>query len=100
MYVVPFMSYDAGCVCTVGLPLSPLQLMCCVVVCCAGLVLVLARLCVHMETNTVPLAVELLGGAFQGSRSSSHSDGPPRFIGGQVARRLGTTASERLNSPC
>lgn len=58
-----------------------------------GLVLVLANLCLHMETSTVPLVVELLAGAFQGS-SGTPSDGPPRFVGGEVARRVGHTASE------
>jgi hypothetical protein len=56
-------------------------------------VLVLAKLCVHMETTTVPHVVEVLAGAFQG-RGLAGSDGPPRFVGGEVARRLGATASE------
>lgn len=60
---------------------------------CPGLVLVLAKLCVHMETTTVPYVVEVLVGAFQG-RGLAGSDGPPRFVGGEVARRLGSTASE------
>jgi hypothetical protein len=58
-----------------------------------GLVLVLAKLCVHMETMTVPHIVEVLANAFQGSGSTG-SDAPPRFVGGEVARRLGTIASE------
>lgn len=61
--------------------------------CPAGLVLVLAKLCVHMETTTVPHVVEVLANAFQ-SRGFTGSDGPPRFVGGEVARRLGTTASK------
>jgi hypothetical protein len=64
---------------------------------CAGLVLVLAKLCVHMETTTVPYVVEVLAGAFQG-RGLAGSDGPPRFVGGEVARRLGSTASESAHS--
>ena len=60
-----------------------------------GLVLVLAKLCVHMETTTVSHVVEVLAGAFQGNGLTG-SDGPPRFVGGEVARRLGATASEFL----
>lgn len=60
---------------------------------CAGLVLVLAKLCVHMENTTVPHVVEVLAGAFQG-KGLTGSDGPPRFVGGEVARRLGSTASK------
>jgi hypothetical protein len=46
-----------------------------------------------METTTVPHVVEVLAGAFQG-RGLAGTDGPPRFVGGEVARRLGATASE------
>lgn len=56
----------------------------------------LAKLCVHMETTTVPHVVEVLAGAFQGGAGFSGSDGPPRFVGGEVARQLGSTASEWL----
>lgn len=66
---------------------------------CPGLVLVLAKLCVHMETTTVPYVVEVLAGAFQG-RGLAGSDGPPRFVGGEVARRLGSTASESQARSC
>jgi hypothetical protein len=54
-------------------------------------VLVLAKLCVHIETITVPYVVEVLAGAFS---IYSSGDGPPRFVGGEAARRLGTTGSE------
>jgi hypothetical protein len=67
-----------------------------------GLVLVLAKLCVHMETTTVPHVVEVLAASAQGA--AAFSDGPPRFVGGEVARQLGSTASELsidlLDSTC
>jgi hypothetical protein len=63
----------------------------------AGLVLVLAKLCGHMETTVVPYVVEVLAASFQGG--AGFSDGPPRFVGGEVARHLGSTASE-LKGTC
>jgi len=62
-----------------------------------GLVLLLAKLCVHMETTTVLHVVEVLGSAFQSRAAFTSNDGLPRFVGGNVARRLGSTASESVD---
>lgn len=61
--------------------------------CVPGIVLLLAKLCVFMEGTTVPSVMELLAASFLG-RGFRSSDEPPPFVGGEVARRLGTAASK------
>eukprot|EP00878_Enallax_costatus_P034185 GHUV01037857.1.p1 GENE.GHUV01037857.1~~GHUV01037857.1.p1 ORF type:complete len:130 (-),score=24.76 GHUV01037857.1:347-736(-) len=46
-----------------------------------------------MESTTVPSVMELLASAFQ-TKGFRGSDEPPPFVGGEVARRLGTAGSE------
>jgi hypothetical protein len=60
----------------------------------AGLVLLLAKLCMFMEDSSVPYVMEVLAAGFQGRTGFRASDEPPPFVGGEVARRLGTAASE------
>eukprot|EP00878_Enallax_costatus_P044789 GHUV01053536.1.p1 GENE.GHUV01053536.1~~GHUV01053536.1.p1 ORF type:complete len:492 (+),score=170.86 GHUV01053536.1:2-1477(+) len=62
-----------------------------------GLVLLLAELCVYMESTTVPSVMELLASAFQ-TKGFRGSDEPPPFVGGEVARRLGTAGNLLLSS--
>lgn len=59
----------------------------------AGVVLLLAKLCAFMEATTVPYVVEVLAVAFQG-RGLRATGEPPQFVGGEVARRLGSAARE------
>lgn len=64
-----------------------------------GMVLLLAKLCSHMEGQTVLAAMEALAGAFPPRGGSSRrSDEPPAFVAGEVARRLGTAASASLDN--
>lgn len=63
---------------------------------CVGLVLLLAKLCVFMESTTIPSVMDLLASAFQG-KGFRASDEPPPFVGGEVARRLGTASRESLS---
>lgn len=63
----------------------------------AGLVLLLAKLCLHLEGTVVPHVVEVLAaGAFQGGRGRRAGDTPPQFVGGEAARRLGSAARKGL----
>jgi hypothetical protein len=57
------------------------------------LVLLLSKLCMVMESSTVPSVMEVLAVAFHASGFRA-SDEPPPFVAGEVARRLGTAASE------
>lgn len=56
--------------------------------------LLLAKLCIFMESSIVPSVMEALAASSQGRSSFRSSDQPPPFVGGEVARRLGTAASE------
>jgi hypothetical protein len=71
----------------------------CYCVSSAGLVLLLAKLCMFMEDSSVPYVMEVLAAGFQGRTGIRASDEPPPFVGGEVARRFGTAASE-LRSRC
>jgi hypothetical protein len=70
-----------------------------VAACPAALVLLLAKLCMFMEDSSVPYVMEVLAAGFQGRTGFRASDEPPPFVGGEVARRLGTAAS-KLSSRC
>uniref|UniRef100_A0A383VMJ6 Vacuolar protein sorting-associated protein 51 homolog n=1 Tax=Tetradesmus obliquus TaxID=3088 RepID=A0A383VMJ6_TETOB len=63
-----------------------------------GLVLLLAKLAMFMEDAVVPAVMEVLAGSFQGRSGFRASDEPPPFVGGEVARRLGTAANLLLGS--
>jgi hypothetical protein len=61
----------------------------------SGLLLLLAKLVQHLEGVTVPGVMEALGGSTWGrSGRAALGDEPPVFMAGEVARRLGTAASE------
>lgn len=60
---------------------------------CLGLVLLLAKLCIQMESQTVPYVMEVLATAFPGMGGGGGGEEPPPFVAGEVARKLGTAAS-------
>eukprot|EP00891_Asterochloris_glomerata_P001742 jgi/Astpho2/1742/Aster-04163 len=61
-----------------------------------GLLLLLARLCLFMETNAVLHVMEVIAATFPGQGGGSGGDQPPAFVAGEVARRLGTAAQALL----
>jgi hypothetical protein len=61
----------------------------------SGLLLLLAKLVQHLEGSCVPGVMESLGGSTWGRAGrAALGDEPPVFMAGEVARRLGTAASE------
>jgi hypothetical protein len=59
-----------------------------------GLILLLAKVCVYMESTSVPYVMETIASVFSGRGGGRGSDQPPAFVAGEVARRLGTGSSE------
>lgn len=51
-----------------------------------GIILILARITRFLETEIVPMALELLANLFPGHGSSAGSDQPPAFVAAEVAR--------------
>ncbi len=51
-----------------------------------GLLLLLARLCLFMETNAVLHVMEVIAATFPGQGGGSGGDQPPAFVAGEVAR--------------
>jgi hypothetical protein len=60
-------------------PIAPLPI---------GLLLLLAKLCLFVESTTVPSVMEILALNFPGQSA----DGPPPFLAGEAARRAGVGA--------
>lgn len=60
-----------------------------------ALVLLLARLCVHLESVALPCAVEAVAFAFAGAGGGLGADQPPAFVAAQVSR----CASPETQSP-
>lgn len=51
-----------------------------------ALLLLLARLCVHLESAALPCAVEAVASAFGGAGGGLGADQPPAFVAAQVSR--------------
>lgn len=52
----------------------------------SALVLLLAKLCLHLETTALPCAVEATAAAFEGAGGGRGADLPPAFVPAQVSR--------------
>lgn len=64
-----------------------------------GLVMLLAKLCMHMETTEVPNIMDIIATSFTGGGGGAGGgDEPPAFVAGEVARRLGTAAAALLSA--
>lgn len=61
----------------------------------SGLVLLLVKLCIYMEQQSLPFVMETIASVFTSRSGLRGEDAPPAFVAGEVARRL-TTASNAL----
>ena len=51
-----------------------------------ALVLLLAKLCAHLESTALPCALEATAAAFEGAGGGRGADQPPAFVPAHVAR--------------